>query len=175
MDKWIKQDIIESSVSPWGAPVVIAYCNGKPCFCVDYRKLNTLTIPDKFPLPWQAEIMQALSESQVLSMLNALSGFTQLSLAEEDKEKTTFRTHRGLYQFKRLPFGLCNRPSIFQRVMQGILAPYLWIFTLVYIDDIVVFSKSYEDHLNHLHKVLSAIIEAHITRNATSCTPQYGY
>jgi hypothetical protein len=90
MDKWIKQDIIEPSVSPWGAPVVITYRNGKPHFCVDYRKLNTLTIPDEFPLPRQAEIMQALSGSQVLSMLDALSGFTQLSLAEEDKEKTAF-------------------------------------------------------------------------------------
>ena len=108
MDKWIKQDVIESSVSPWGAPVVIAYRNGKPRFCVDYQKLNTLTIPDEFPLPWQVEIMQALSGSQVLSTLDALSRFTQLSLAEEDKEKTAFRTHRGLYQFKRLPFGLRN-------------------------------------------------------------------
>ena len=90
MDKWIKQDVIESSVSPWGAPVVIAYHNGKPRFCVDYRKLNTLTIPDEFPLPWQAEIMQALSGPQILLMLDALSGFTQLSLVEEDKEKMVF-------------------------------------------------------------------------------------
>ena len=120
--------------------------------------------------------MQALSGSQVLSTLDALSGFTQLSLVEEDKEKTAFRTHRGLYQFKRLLFGLHNRPSIFQRAMQGILALYLWIFTLVYIDNIVVFSKSYEEHLDHLDKVLSAIIEAispFRPRNATSCTPQY--
>ena len=169
MDKWIKQDVIESSVSPWGAPIVIVYHNGKPCFCVDYRKLNTLTIPDEFPLPQQAEIMQALSGLQVLSTLDTLSGFTQLSLAEEDKEKMAFRTHRGLYQFKRLPFGLRSGPSIFQRVMQGILALYLWIFTLVYIDDIVVFSKSYEEHLNHLDKVLSAIIEAHITLSPPKC------
>ena len=113
MDKWIKQDIIESSVSPWGAPIVITYHNGKPHFCVNYQKLNTLTIPDEFSLPWGAEIMQALSGSQVLLMLDTLSRFTQLSLAEEDKEKMAFQTHRGLYQFKRLPFGLCNRPSIF--------------------------------------------------------------
>jgi hypothetical protein len=147
MDKWLVQDVIEPSASPWGAPVVIAYHNRKPRFCIDYRKLNALTIPDEFPLPCQSEIMQALSGSQVLSSLDALSGFTQLSLVEEDKEKTAFRSHCGLYQFKRMPFGLHNGPSIFQRVMQGILAPYLWIFTLIYIDDIVVFSKSYEDHL----------------------------
>ena len=90
MDKWIKQDVIELSVSPWGAPVVIAYHNGKPRFCVNYQKLNTLTILDEFPLPQQAEIMQALSGSQVLLMLDALSRFTQLSLVEEDKEKTAF-------------------------------------------------------------------------------------
>jgi hypothetical protein len=113
--------------------------------------------------------MQALSGSQVLSTLDALSGFTQLSLAEEDKEKTAFRTHRGLYQFKRMPFGLHNGPSIFQRVMQGILALYLWIFALVYIDDIVVFSKSYEEHLDHLDKVLSAVIEARIMLLPPKC------
>jgi hypothetical protein len=169
MDKWIKQDVIEPSVSPWGAPVVITYRNGKPRFCIDYWKLNTLTIPDKFPLPRQAEIMQALSGSQVLLTLDALSGFTQLSLAKEDKEKTAFRTHRGLYQFKRMPFGLHNGPSIFQRVMQGILAPYLWIFAIVYINDIVVFSKSYEEHLNHLDKVLSVVIEACITLLPPKC------
>ena len=163
MDKWIVQQIIEPSASPWGVPVVIVYCNGKPCFCMDYRKLNTLTIPDEFPLPRQMEIMQAMSGVQVLSTLDALSRFTQLTLAEEDKEKMAFRTHHGLWQFKRMPFRLHNGPSIFQRVMQGILASYLWIFTLVYIDNIVIFSKSYKEHLEHLGRVLQLVEESHLT------------
>jgi hypothetical protein len=173
MAKWLIQDVIEPSASPWGAPVVIAYHNGKPCFCIDSRKLNSLIIPAEFPLPRQSEIMQALSGSQVLSSLDALSGFTQLSLVEEDKEKTAFQSHRGLYQFKRMPFGLHNGPSIFQRVMQGILAPYLWIFTLVYINNIIVFSKSYKDHLLHLDKALSAIIESQITLSLAKCHSMY--
>ena len=90
-------------------------------------------------------------------------------MAEEDVEKTAFRTHRGLFQFRRLPFGLRNGPSIFQRVMQGILAPYLWIFCLVYIDDIVVYSKSFEDHIIHLDKILGAIEQAGITLSPTKC------
>ena len=157
------------STTPWSAPVVIAYRNGKPRFCVDYRKLNAATIPDEFPIPRQSEILSSLSGAQVLSSLDALSGFTQLEMHDEDIEKTAFRTHRGLYQFKRMPFGLRNGPSIFQRVMQGILAPYLWIFCLVYIDDIVIFSKTYEDHIDHLDKVLGAIEQAGITLSPIKC------
>ena len=136
---------------------------------MDYRKLNAATIPDEFPIPRQSEILASLSGAQVLSSLDALSGFTQLEMAEEDVEKTAFRTHRGLFQFRRLPFGLRNGPSIFQQIMQNILSPYLWIFCLVYIDDIVVYSKSYEDHIVHLDKVLGAIGRSGITLSPTKC------
>ena len=139
IDTWFEQGVIEPSISPWSAPVVIAYGNGKPRFCIDYRKLNAVTTPDEFPIPRQLEILSSLSGAQVLSSLDALSGFTQLELDPEDVEKTAFRTHRGLFQFKWMPFGLRNGLSIFQRVRQGILAPYLWLFCLVYIDDIVIF------------------------------------
>ena len=88
---------------------------------------------------------------------------------EEDIEKTAFRTHRGLFQFKQMPFGLRNGPSIFQRVMQGILAPYLWIFCLVYIDDIVIYSKTYEEHIDHLDLVLGAIEKSGITLSPVKC------
>ena len=83
---------------------------------IDYRKLNAVTIPDEFPLPRQEDILQALTGAQWLSTFDALAGFTQLEIAEEEREKTAFRTHRGLWQFRRMPFGLQNEPSIFQRV-----------------------------------------------------------
>ena len=169
IDKWFEQGVIEPSRSPWSAPVIIAYHHGKARFCVDYHKLNAATIPDKFPIPRQSEILASLSGVQILSSLDTLSGFTQLEMAEEDVEKTAFQTHRGLFQFRRLPFGLHNGPSIFQCVMQGILAPYLWIFCLVYIDDIVVYSKSFEDHIIHLDKILGAIEQAGITLSPTKC------
>lgn len=169
INTWFAQGVIEPSQSPWGAPVVIVYRNGKARFCVDYRKLNAVTIPDEFPLPRQTEILSALSGAQVLSSLDALSGFTQIELAEEDVEKTAFRTHRGLFQFRRMPFGLKNGPSIFQRTMQNILAPYLWLFALVYIDDIVVYSRNYEEHLSHLDKVLEAIERSGLTLSPKKC------
>jgi hypothetical protein len=136
--------------------------------------LNAVTTPDEFPLPRQSEILASLSGAQVLSSLDALAGFTQLEIDEADVEKTAFRTHRGLFQFRRMPFGLRNGPSIFQRIMQGILAPYLWIFCLVYIDDIVIYSRSFEEHIDHLDKVLSAIEKAGITLSPVKCHLFYG-
>ena len=106
MDAWISNGVIEPSKSPWGFPAFIVYRNNKPRMVIDYRKLNAMTIPDEFPLPRQDEILQALTGSQWLSTFDALAGFTQLEIAEEEREKTAFRTHRGLWQFCRMPFGL---------------------------------------------------------------------
>ena len=166
---WFESGVIEPSVSPWGFPVLVVYRNGKARLVVDYRKLNANTIPDEFPIPWQSEIIQAWLGSQVLSSFDALAGFTQLEIQEEECKKTAFRCHLGLWQFQRMPFGLRNGPSIFQLLMQGILAPYLWLFTLVYIDNIVVFSKSCEEHLYHLDLVLGAIAKAGVTLSPTKC------
>ena len=122
-----------------------------------------MTIPDEFPLPRQDEILQALTGSQWLSTFDALAGFTQLEIAEEEREKTAFRTHRGLWQFRRMPFGLRNGPSIFQRVTKTVLAPYLWLFTLVYIDDIIVYSLTFKDHVLHINLVLHAVCKHRLT------------
>lgn len=169
MDSWIQLGVIEPSVSPWGAPTFITYRNGKPRMVIDYRKLNKQVIPDEFPLPKQEDILQALTGSSWLTTLDALAGFTQLEMEEESKETTGFRSHHGLYQFRRLPFGYRNGPSVFQRVMQNVLAPYLWIFTLVYIDDIVIYSKTFDDHLVHIDHVLGAIAKAGITLSPPKC------
>jgi hypothetical protein len=131
MKTWFEAEVIEPSVSPWGFPCVITYHNGKPHLVVDYRKLNAVTIPNKFPIPHQSEIIQALSGSQVLSSFNALAGFTQLEMADSTKEKTAFHSHLRLWQFKCMLFGLHNSLSIFQCFMQRILAPFLWLFALV--------------------------------------------
>ena len=173
MDAWIQLGVIEPSKSPWGAPVFIAYRNGKPRMVIDLRRLNERVIADEFPLPRQDEIIQSLEGSQYLTTLDALAGFTQLSIKPEDREKLAFRSHRGLYQFKRMPFGYRNGPAVFQRVMQGILAPFLWIFALVYIDDIVIFSKSFDTHIVHLNLVLKAIKESKITLSPGKC--HFGY
>ena len=169
VDKWISWDAIEPSESPWGAPAFVVYRQGKPRVVIDFRKLNDLVVPDEFPLPRQDDILQALSGSQYLSTFDALAGFYQLELAKESRELFAFRCHRGLWQFKRMPLGYRNGPAVFQRVMQGILAPYLWIFALVYIDDIVIFSKTFEEHMIHIEKVLNAVAKSGITLSPTKC------
>ncbi len=103
--------VVEPSELSWGSPVLVVYQKGKPRLCVDYRRLNAVTVPNEFPLPRQSDIVQALTSSQWLSTLDALAGFTQMQIADEDKAKTAFRTHRGLFQFRRMPFGLRNGPG----------------------------------------------------------------
>ncbi|QRV93047.1 Retrovirus-related Pol polyprotein from transposon [Ceratobasidium sp. AG-Ba] len=169
VDAWLELDVIEPSKSPWGFPVLIVWRNGKPRLCIDYRKLNKCAIPDEFPLPKQTDILDTLEGAQWLTTLDALAGFTQLRIKESDRPKTAFRCHRGLFQFKRMPFGFRNGPSIFQRVMQNILAEFLWIFTLVYIDDIVIFSRTFEEHCIHLDKVLGAIAKSGLTLSPPKC------
>jgi hypothetical protein len=104
------------------------------------------------------DILHTLEGSQWLSTLDALAGFTQLSIKEEDQEKTAFRCHKGLFHFKRLPFGFRNGPAVCQQVMNNVLAPYLWIFALVYIKNIMIFSITFEDHLKHLDQVFTTIV-----------------
>jgi hypothetical protein len=125
MDAWLSLGVIEPSKSPWAAPVFI-----------DLRRMNAQAIADEFPLPKQDDILQALTGAQWLTTLDALAGFTQLTMTGSAAEKLAFRTHRGLFQFRGMPFGYRNGPSIFQRIMQKVLAPFLWVFALVYIDDI---------------------------------------
>lgn len=173
MDKWFKLGVIEASKSPWAAPAFIVYRNGKPRMVVDYRKLNEVAISDEFPLPKQDDILQALTGAQWLTTLDALAGFTQLDIDPKERPKLAFRTHRGLHQFVRMPFGYKNGPSIFQRVMQNILAPFLWIFALVYIDDIVVYSKTFDDHVSHLDQIFAAIQESGITLSTKKCHLAY--
>ena len=136
---------------------------------VDYRRLNEIAIADEFHLPKQEDILQALVGCQWLSMLDALARFTQLEIDPKKREKLAFQTHHRLWQFIQMPFRYKNGPSIFQRVMQNVLAPFLWIFALVYIDNIVIFSKSFDDHLNHLDQVFKMVAETGITLATTKC------
>ena len=169
LDKWFSQEVIEPSDSPWGAPVIVVYQFGKPRVCIDYRKVNAVSQADEYPLPKQTDILQALMGSQWLTTFDALSGFQQVEIKEEHQPISAFRCHQGLLQFKRLPFGLRNGPQVFQRIMNKVLSAMLWLFVLVYIDDIVVYSKTFEDHLVHLDKVLKAIIKVNITLSPPKC------
>ena len=170
INKWFSQGVIRESDSPWGAPVIVVYHNGKARVCIDYRRVNAVTQADEYPLPRQTNILHALSGSQWLSTFDALLGFHQLEIVEEHRHITAFRTHKhGLLEFTRLPFRLRNGPAVFQQVMNKVLAKFLWLFVLVYIDDIVIYSQSFEHHVQHLDSVLHAIAKANITLSPPKC------
>src|SRR5256714_8018760 len=169
INEWFRLGAIRESKSPWGAPGFLVWRDGKPCLVIDYRQVNAHIIPDEYPLPKMMDYLHSLYGAEWLSIFAALAGFTQLELDDAIKEITAFRTHRGLLELNCLRFGLKIGPSVFQRVTQGILAKFLWIFALVYIDDILVFSPSFSKHIVHLGKVLGAIADSRLTLSPKKC------
>ena len=142
---------IEPSDSPWSAPVVlVTKKNGGTWFCVEYRRLNLATVKDAYPLPRIDDTLDMLAGKQWFSTLNLASGYWQVSLSPEARCKTAFATHSGLFQFKVMPFGLCNAPATFERVMDRVLQGLRWSRCLVYLDDIISFGTTFEDALDNL-------------------------
>ena len=150
------QDIIEPSKSTWSSSVVLVRKkDGSLRFCVDYRRLNAVTCKDAHPLPRVDDCLDALSGSRVFSTLDCASGYWQVELKPEDREKTAFSTNEKKFQFKVMPFVLTDAPATFQRLMDLVLAGMHWKCCLVYLDDIIVFTKTIEDHLKKLREVFS--------------------
>ena len=138
-------------------------------FCVDYRKLNTVTKKDKYPLPLIDEIIDNLHGAQWFTSIDLASGYWQVELEEKDKEKSAFITKYGLYEYNIMPFGLCNAPATFQRLMNTVLDGTLWKFTMDYIDDINIYSKSWDEHLIHVDEVLKRLRKAGLMINPNKC------
>ena len=154
----LEWDIIEPSTSRVGYPVVLVQQHDKWRFCVDYRNLNVATIGEVYPMQRSDAIFDTLHGKRVFSILDAARGYHQLPIAESDRWKTAFITHRGLFQFKRMPFGLRNAPLQFQRFMDSVLGSLWWTAALVYIDDILVFSADIDSHATHLRILLDSAI-----------------
>ena len=152
----LAHDIIEPSVSCWTSPVVlIKKKDGEYRFAVDYRKLNKVTVRMQQPLPKMEDVIDMIGNAapKIYSVLDLASGFWQIPLHPDSKEKTAFITHQGIYQFKKLPFGLMNSPAAFTMVMSEVLRNINWKYALIYVDDIIVFSSSFEQHLQHLDAI----------------------
>ena len=148
LDGMQQQGVIEPSCSPWASPIVLVReKDGSLRFCVDYRKLNKVTKKDSYPLPRVDDLLDSLADAQWFSTLDLRSGYWQVEVNPADREKTAFSTPHGLFQFKVMPFGLCNAPSTFQRLMGLVLAGFRWEICLAYLDDVVVFGRTWKEHL----------------------------
>ncbi|PIK59004.1 putative thy-1 membrane glycoprotein isoform X1 [Apostichopus japonicus] len=154
----LEHGVIKESHSPWAAPIVIVKKkDGSLRFCVDYRKLNAKTRKDAHPLPRIEEALDALNNAQYFSTLDLASGYWQIAMHPSDEEKTAFTTPMGLYEFTRMPFGLTNAPATFQRYMESCLGDLHYETLLIYIDDIIVFSRNFETHLQRLDEVFQRL------------------
>ena len=171
VQQMLASNVICPSNSPWASPVVmIRKKDGSLRFCVDFRQLNATTVKDSHPLPRIDDLLDALHGARWFSTLDLKSGYWQVPIMESDKAKTAFRTSSGqLYEFNEVPFGLCNAPATFSRLMDRILAGLHWETCLFYLDDIV-FSSTWEEHLAQLRQVFERLRHAKLKLGADKCT-----
>ncbi|GJU99606.1 putative reverse transcriptase domain-containing protein [Tanacetum coccineum] len=161
---------IQPSTSPWGAPVLfVKKKDGSFRMCIDYRELNKLTVKNRYPLPRIDDLFDQLQGSSVYSKIDLRSGYHQLRVRDEDIPKTAFRTRYGHYEFQVMPFGLTNAPAVFMDLMNRVCKPYLDKFVIVFIDDILIYSRNEEEHANHLRIILELIKKEKLYAKFSKC------
>ena len=163
--------IITKSKSPWASPaLLVKKRDGSHRFCVDYRKLNSVTIKDAHPIPRIDDALDAMKGAKYFSTLDLQQGYFQVPLAEQDRYKTAFCTSRGdLWEFTVMPMGVCNGPATFSRLMDAVLENINWRFCIAYLDDIIIFSNSYEEHIAHLTEVFNRLQNAGLLVKPSKC------
>ena len=158
IDDMLQKDIVQPSSSPWASPIILVpKKDGSLRFCIDYQKLNSVTRKDAYALPRVDDTLEALSGSKWFSTLDLICGYWQVEIEEKDRHKTAFCTREGLFEFKVMPFGLCNAPAVYQRLMDLVLSGIQWERCLVYIDDIVIMEETFERHHQNLILVLERL------------------
>ncbi|GJQ91438.1 reverse transcriptase domain-containing protein [Tanacetum coccineum] len=161
---------IRPSSSPWGAPVLfVKKKDGSFRMCIDYRELNKLTVKNRYPLPRIDDLFDQLQGSSVYSKIDLRSGYHQLRVREEDIPKTAFRTRYGHYEFQVMPFGLTNAPAVFMDLMNRVCKPYLDKFVIVFIDDILIYSKNKQEHKEHLKIILELLKKEELYAKFSKC------
>ena len=171
LTKLINKKLIEPSCSEWSSPIVLVpKHNGKWRMCVDYHRVNDATIKDSYSLPNIDEIFDGLDGSKIFTTMDLYSGYHQILMDEESVEVTSFTTKFGNYQFKVMPFGLTGAPATFQREMNKILFPYIGEFVFNFIDDILIYSKTVEEHFEHIRKVLEVFKKNKLKINIEKCS-----
>jgi len=157
----LDKGFIQSSSAPYSSPILfVKKLNGSLRFCVDYRKLNSITKKDRYPLPLIDETMAQLQGAKFFTKLDIITAFNNLRMDEDSEELTTFKTRFGAYKYRVLPFGLTNGPASWQRFMNDTFFAYLDDFCSIYLDDILIFSETYEEHVEHVNKILARLREA---------------
>ena len=166
----IAQSHIRPSKSPFGAPILfVPKKDGTLRMCIDYRALNKITIKNRYPLPRADDLMDQLHGAKWFSKIDLRSGYHQVRIAECDIEKTAFRTRYGHFEWTVLPFGLTNAPATFMKLTNDIFSDYLDKFVIVYLDDICIYSKTLDDHADHLRQVLQRLREHKLYAKASKC------
>ncbi|GJZ07045.1 putative reverse transcriptase domain-containing protein [Tanacetum coccineum] len=161
---------IRPSSSPWGAPVLfVKKKDGSFRMCIDYRELNKLTVKNRYPLPRIDDLFDQLQGSSVYSKIDLRSGYHQLRVREEDIPKTAFRTRYGHYEFQVMPFGLTNAPAVFMDLMNRVCKPFLDKFVIVFIDDILIYSKNKKEHEEHLKAILELLKKEELYAKFSKC------
>ena len=157
-------------MSPWGAPVLsVKKRDGSMRLCIDYRQLNKVTIKNRYPLPRIDDLMDQLVGASVFSKIDLRSGYHQIRVKSEDVPKTAFRTRYGHYEYLVMPFGVTNAPGVFMDYMNRTFYPYLDRFVVVFIDDILVYSKTWEEHEEHLRVVLQTFRDRQLYTKLSKC------
>ena len=165
----LKQGIIEHSTSPWSSPVLpVKKKDGSIRLCVDYRRLNTVTLPDPYQMPRIEDLIDKLGKAKVLTKLDLTKGYYQVPVSQVDQLKTAFLTPFGKFQFRAMPFGLRNAPSTFQRLMDVALMDKSE-YCVAYMDDVLIFSNNWEEHIKHIDEVLSKLEELGLTAKPEKC------
>jgi hypothetical protein len=151
----MKKGYIHPSMSPWGAPIL--FVNKKDItliLCINFRQLNKVTVKNKYPLPRIDDLFDQLKDANIFSKIDLRSGYHHVRIKDEDINKTTFRTRYGHYEFTVVTFGLLNAPAVFMSLMNGVFRDYLDKFVIIFLDDILVYSRTKEEHEQHLRMVL---------------------